>query len=275
MYEKFKDIENKKEFAYFLGFFWADGTINCKKYSVIEIQKDDADDLYRIFDVAVNFKRTERTRQGRKPQTVFFINDKDLADFFIRMGKYPGSVESHKNIIKWINKKYRLYFLRGLIDGDGCFYSGPANKKWRNNTVHFTIGSSINQEWDGIIELCQEFGLNLTVKKRQSKNGNSSIVRSSNFGDIENFVNKLYARNDEIWLRRKHDKIIQAIAEHHTNIEASKKRRKKYEIIYEDGQSIITDNLREFCMKNALCYECANRAANGNGRYKKMTIIKK
>lgn len=267
---------NPKETAYFMGFFWADGCINSKKYLVTEIVEDDGKYLMEIFNKVAEFKVSYRNRKNRKPQMLFFLKDETACEKLIELGKYPGTVESHSKVIDFVPEAYRIYFLRGLIDGDGCFYSGPANHKWNNNTVHFTIGSRYEQDWSGLITYCSSIGFNLTPIKRTHKNGQqkSSIVRSSNFHDIETFVSKLYEINDNIWLERKYSKIQNAILEHKKHIQESNDRRKKYEITLENGEVKITNNLKEFCLKNGMCYDCVNRAANKNGKYKNFIIRK-
>lgn len=267
---------NPKETAYFLGFFWADGTINSKKYLVIEIVKDDGEELINIFNKVADFKISYRIRPNRKPQMTFFIKDEEVCSKLFELGKYPKTIESHSKIINFIPNEYRIFFLRGLIDGDGCFYSGPANKKWKNNTVHFTIGSRYEQDWSGLIDYCMELGFSLVPIKRIAKNkkDKNSCVRSSNFASIEAFVKKLYEDDSKICLKRKFDKITYAINEHHRLKLESLSRRKKFLIKEPDGTEKIISNLRKYANENNLCYDCMSRAANKNHKYKKY-IIKK
>lgn len=266
--------KNPKETAYFVGFFWADGAINYDKYLVIEFLKEDGEQLANIFEKVANFKITTRERKGRRPQITFFLNDKESVEILKKLGKYPKTVESHEKILNFIPEEYRVYFLRGLIDGDGCFYSGPANKKWNNNTIHFTIGARYNQDWDGLIRFTNNMGLNLKViqKINESKNTRYSCVRESNFEKIESFIKQLYEPNDGIFLRRKYDKIMSAINEHKNNILQAIERRKKFKITYKDGTSIVINNLREFSKINGYCYDCLCRAANKKHKYKDILI---
>ena len=53
----------------------------------------------------------------------FYVTDKVVTDLFYSLGKYPKSSESHEKILRYLNNKdLIIYFLRGLIDGDGNFY---------------------------------------------------------------------------------------------------------------------------------------------------------
>lgn len=265
---------NQKETAYFLGFFWADGTINSGKYLTIEITEEDALSLADIFRKVCNFKITKRVRPNRKPQVTFFIKDAGTATKLTELGKYPNTVETHEKILKFIPKEYVVYFLRGLIDGDGCFYSGPSNNKWKNNTVHFSIAGRYDQDWTGLLDYFTNIGFNIkAIKRVDEKRGNkSSALRASNFSDIENFVNWLYNENDSVFLKRKYDKIFSAIEAHKKNIQESIDRKKKFEITFENGTILVIDNLKKFAKDNGLCYECLSRASNGKHKYKNLKI---
>ena len=52
----------------------------------------------------------------------FFYSDPNIISLLYNLGKYPHSSESHEKILNYIPKKYHIWFIRGLIDGDGNFY---------------------------------------------------------------------------------------------------------------------------------------------------------
>lgn len=266
---------NKKEFFYFLGFFWSDGTINSEKYLVIEITEKDGEELKPIFNKVFDFKITNRKRKGRQPQMSFFYKDKNLCKFLIENGKYPKSIENHGKILSLIPEEYKIYFLRGLIDGDGCFYVMRPSKKWDNTVIHFTIGSSYDQDWTELILFLENFGIKMKPIKREYKKYKSSIIRSSNYYEIKNFVEKLYECDDNIFLKRKKEKIFEGIKLHEEKIKEHKLKRKKYEIIIGNNEPIVVDDLRRYCMENDLCYcnmcKLANRKIN---KYKNIKIKK-
>lgn len=207
---QFKELEvnfNKtstpKELAYFLGFFWADGYVREKDNNlIIEIVERDALDLKPIFDRVATFSIYRRERENRQPQVTFRYSSKDLIEYFISLGKYAKSTESHSKILDAIPEDFQIYFLRGLIDGDGNFYSGG------KGAVQFSIAASIGQDWSGLKEKLESFGLNLSIQISETDNGSSSRIRCSNSTNIKNFIKKLYKVNDGIWLNRKHDKAL-------------------------------------------------------------------
>ena len=86
----FNTTNTPKELAYFLGFFWADGTINSEKYVHIEIASEDGKELQTIFSKLCNsFYISYRKREGRKEQMSFFYKDEKFCNFLKSKGKYP------------------------------------------------------------------------------------------------------------------------------------------------------------------------------------------
>lgn len=199
----FNSSKTPKELAYFLGFFWADGYVREKDNNIIiEIVEDDANNLKPIFDRLATFSIYKRKREGRRVQMSFRYKSKEIVQFFVSLGKYAHSVESHKKILGYIPECYHVYFLRGLIDGDGNFYSG-------NKGCHqFSIASSINQDWDSLALELGKLGLNMSISTTSSESGNSSHLRCSNTKNIKKFIKFLYKVRDNIWLTRKYNKAM-------------------------------------------------------------------
>lgn len=193
----FENHSNPKELAYWLGFFWADGYIRKDSELVIEIVEDDGIDLESIFMRLASFKIYKRSRKGRKPQITFYYRDKNIAQILKSLGKYSNSKESHEKILKYIPEKYKNYFIRGLIDGDGCFY-------FNSNHVQFSITNSINYDWIYLKDyLYNNYNLICSINNINSNHGNSSTLRASGKYNIIEFINKLYKIKDNIWLPRK------------------------------------------------------------------------
>lgn len=194
----FSKTNTPKELAYFLGFFWADGYNKPKdKALVIEITEEDGTVLEPIFMRLATFSIYKRSREGRKPQITFYYRDEYLFEFINSLGKYPNSTESHEKVLKFIPDEYLLYFLRGLIDGDGSYYLS-------DKAVQFNIASSINQDWSYLQYVLKKYGMETTVNKTESEKGNSSHLRCSNPSKIKAFLNVLYRVKDHIWLDRKY-----------------------------------------------------------------------
>ena len=213
--DKFKELtidfsksDNPKELAYFLGYFWADGYIRSDKSLVLEIAKDDADDIEHIISSIATFSLYERIRTNRKPQKTFFYHDgsDEVANKLINLGKYPKTTESHVKILNYIPKEYIKYFIRGLIDGDGCLYISPQNAK--HHLTQLTISGRYEQDWDALINFIKEqYGLVFKVSLRAHKTNKSSVIRVTDSVKIAIFLKEVYSDDDGIYLKRKFNKI--------------------------------------------------------------------
>lgn len=271
----FNTQSEPESLAYVIGFIWADGTVNLGKYIVVEINHEDANDIKHIFDNVCDFKLSERMRPGRQKQITFFINDPDFANLLKDLGKYPHSTENHEKVLNYIPEKFHTYFLRGLIDGDGCFYGARPNKKWNNIAMQFSIAGSFEQEWDSIVMLLEKIGCHPVIKRRTGKKSKNSIVLLTLAKDIENLCNSLYSIDDNLYLTRKHDKALALINEHKRCKKESIERRQKYEITLGNGEKIIVNNLKSFSREYGYCYDNVVRLANKKlKKYKDLRIDK-
>ena len=202
-YSRFTELT--PELCYWIGFVWADGTISNKTSIVIGIVKEDGLVLAPIFNEIYPFSIHERTQPGRKPQINFSVNDKKVSELLISLGKYPKSIESHEKIYNYINNdNLWIYFLRGLIDGDGSFYLNK-NEKY----AQFTLASSIDQDWSFLLKNLEKFNPHITKTNRET--GKSSVLRITGRDNITNFIKYLRYEEITIGLSRKVDKAIEIL----------------------------------------------------------------
>lgn len=199
-YSRFED-KMTKELAYFLGFFWADGTIaNNGSSLVIEVLREDGEILRNTFREVFPFSESFRERDNRKPQMSFRVCDSKVGNLLKSLGKYPKSVENHEKIYNYINDKdLWVYFLRGLIDGDGSFYINEKEKYGQ-----FTLASSFNQDWTFLLQNLKDFNPKITQTSKDT--GNSSVLRITGRDNIIKFINYLGYSEFNIGLTRKQEK---------------------------------------------------------------------
>ena len=201
----FSISNNPKELAYFLGFFWSDGYIREDGGLIIEIVEEDGEVLKPIFDKIASFSIYKRKREGRKPQMSFYQLNPEISSKLRLLGKYPHSIKSHDKIFQFIPKKFHVWFLRGLIDGDGCFYFRYTE---RSRSSQFSISGALNQDWSGLLKILKNYMPSIKEISRISDHGNSSIIRCTNGTEISNFISTLYEEKDNIWLPRKYEKAL-------------------------------------------------------------------
>ena len=148
------------ELSYYLGLFWADGYCRKDKECLIEIVEDDGLDIEPILKKVYNFKIYKRSRKNRKNQMTYYIYNKELNDFFKNNGKYSNSFESHEKILNHLTDECKIYFIKGLIDGDGCFYFNQ-----KHYLRQFSLCSNYNQNWEAIEKIFLEYKISYKIKK--------------------------------------------------------------------------------------------------------------
>jgi len=199
----FKNIKTK-ETAYIMGLLWSDGYINEKIYNVgIESKYDDMIKLEKIFMKTGNWKKFQRNRENCKPSILYYIGFKKLFNVFKEYDFDKKSKTSPNKVLKSIPEKFKKYFYRGLIDGDGCFYIN-----YKHYSYQFTLASSHEQDWSYIINLFDILKIDRYTIRKQSGKSKSSVVRVTNKNDIFKIGNYIYKNfeNDKIGLNRKYVK---------------------------------------------------------------------
>jgi hypothetical protein len=113
-------------------------------------------------------------------------------------------------IVNKIPKKLQLYFFRGLIDGDGCFYENKKNKCYQ-----FSLTSGHEQDWSFITTILNNRNIKYQVNKRivitrENKENKSSSIRINSKKEIKKLGEYIYKNfnEDSCGLERKHNKFI-------------------------------------------------------------------
>ncbi len=124
-----------KEFAYFLGFFMADGHINLKtRTASIKLQNRDE----YILMTFLKFFKTNRELAYEQGYPKIRINNSLIIKRLVDLGCYPCS--SLKNSYPTeMSDKYFFHFLRGFIDGDGSIYICKSKKSRQKNVLRVNI----------------------------------------------------------------------------------------------------------------------------------------
>jgi len=193
------------EFAYFLGYFWADGYLSkqgkTKSVLVLEIVEKDANSIKHIIDKIGIFsfwqrKTDNRIDQKRQKSTIIRVSNKNLYSFLVEFNYLNKKNQSFKKILEYIPIKLQKYFIRGYFDGDGCIFS---NK----NEGYINFASTYEQDWEFLLNYLSKFEISTYVIKR--KEGGSILISSKKLSII-NFFKNFYSE-DNIYLKRKYDKL--------------------------------------------------------------------
>jgi hypothetical protein len=206
-HKQFKSVD-KKEVAYLLGFLWADGYIGANKEGVdrdiwMYLVEDDMKNLKHIFNKTGKWGYYYRKQKNGKPQIGMHVSNRFLCEFLNKnnfSNKLLGT-----DILKYVDNKLHSYFLLGLIDGDGNFFS------IKNKIYTFNIVSGYEQNWKFIESIFKNLNIEYHIQRMIQKNGHKfSRIIISNKEDVKKLGNFIYENfdNDNIGLKRKYEKFL-------------------------------------------------------------------
>jgi hypothetical protein len=131
------------------------------------------------------------------------IYRRGICNFLIE-NDYKSKINSADKILSKIPEELQVYWFRGLVDGDGCFY---VNKK--NKASHFEIYSEYNQNWQFVENLFKKLKIKYSIYRRKRKEGTSSGIRITGIENVIKFGDWLYSDIAFMGLNRKYQKYLE------------------------------------------------------------------
>lgn len=205
-------------FAYVLGLIWADGYVaynpQKSKWQVsVSLIEEDMLDLKHIFQSFGSWFEFYHKPQGYsfKRQLKLGITHRKFVEFLIKNDFQLKSNASPHKILSCLPENLHLFFWRGYIDGDGCFYF---NEKYQSCKHAFTLAGSIDQDWEAAKNILSRLKINYSINRRISQEtektstGSWIIIQSS--ADIVKWGDFIYgeAKKLNIGLDRKFQKFL-------------------------------------------------------------------
>ena len=196
----------KKELAYLLGYFYADGYLSNKKhkYPILDIIKSDSMTILDCLN-KLNMKYTVSYRfrkNSKNEQACIRISAKN-SDIDLFRNILSDKIEMN-NIKNYIAEEDYPYFLRGFFDGDGCI-----NLLVRSVRIYF-YGSK-NQNWLFLLNILDslDIGYNYTINIRKGGKHQSSFICVSRKYDCVKLFEYLYPNfTYDFGLFRKYEKLL-------------------------------------------------------------------
>lgn len=192
---------NNKYLCYILGLIWADGTVSISDRNRVNVkmQSNDISDIEWIFDKLGKWNKDIYDTCIRVSKS-----DKTFKKFLIDNDYDKKSAVSPDKVLSIIPEDNVKYFIRGIFDGDGCFFFKRYDKDSISRVAF--ISSSYEQDWTYMINLCNKIGCKYYVRQvvnRKKEDHKSSCFKLS-CGDIIRFGNYIY--DDNFGLTRKYEK---------------------------------------------------------------------
>lgn len=205
----FKNFSDEE--IYILGFLWADGYLNgtpdIKNNLQIEIIYKDFVDIEPVFDTVGKwgkYIRKASIKKGvkRQKRICVSISSRELVRKLIVLGFDKKNNTSPIKILKLIPQKKQYLFIRGYVDGDGCYYITKAAHQ-------FCISSNYNQDWTWIEELFHKLKITKfqITRETSKKKYKCSRIRTSSRESMEKLAQYIYQDNTHIGLTRKFHKV--------------------------------------------------------------------
>lgn len=178
---KYFDRIDTHEKAYWLGMFYADGSVS-SNHNTIALSLKDKEHVQKFQKSigAINNKiaAVEDNRFLKEcVWYIFSINDKGLHDALISWGCVPNKTYATELHLPNIPKEFYYDFIRGYFDGDGCIMFSKSQNKYRldwcgNFTFLTELKAILGKEK---ISLCQNSVSKITYSLRIS--GKQDVIR--------------------------------------------------------------------------------------------------
>lgn len=198
--------------AYFLGFIFADGYIVCRpetrnyefamqlqsedKY-VLEAINKELGGVHKISHKNPKDKIINGVKTISGHTDVLRVYSKDIVCDLINNGIVPD--KTHNYILPHVPDKYFFDFLRGYIDGDGCYY----NDNKGNVDINITCACKDILDW--IKNILCNYSINTHIYKEKDLKYRLVCTKQN---DVKRLVNLLYHDNFSMCLSRKYNKIV-------------------------------------------------------------------
>jgi len=207
---------NTPRISYILGLIWTDGSVvfsnNKSKTPVIKHTciKSDSDVISSIFkELGWRHFYTENKKSiGGNTMSAHWVSSRDLGEYLI----LNNFREKSKGTLIYNNFQPSMisHFVRGLLDGDGCFVvSSGKNKKYKQFNV--TFSSSHDQNWYYLSNLLDRISVRYKIRICEDSLGKSSQLNIFDSESIRNLCEFIYVDSEGIRLERKFDKYLEFI----------------------------------------------------------------
>lgn len=165
-------------FVYLLGLLWADGHIDNKRRNCLIVFRQalpQGDHFLNLFLKTGDWKFYKYKTRWSDSLSIK-TNNYYLCNFLIENDYLIKSQASPDKILSIIPENLHNFFYLGVIDGDGYWYVNHKNRCYQ-----FNITSSINQNWNYMINLCSKLDIKYKIENRSKLNNKGKLNEFSRF----------------------------------------------------------------------------------------------
>ena len=202
------DIKWSPNFAYALGLLATDGNLSPdgRHFDLTSKDREQLINFMHCLNIKVKIGYKVSGYTGKKTTHIQFGSIK-LYHFLLGIGFTPAKTKTIGSLD--IPYKYLFDFLRGHLDGDGCFYS-YWDKRWKSSYMFYTVFVSASKEH--IDWLREKMHQRLKIKGHVNRPGKVGVYQLK-FAKRESLklLGKIYYDENVICLSRKRLKIEKAL----------------------------------------------------------------
>lgn len=207
--------------AYFLGFIFADGWVVCNKQKSnyefgMDLQSCDRyilesinDELGGVHNIS-HLNPTQRVICGVKANIGHIdrlrVYSKDIVEDLINCGVVPNKTYNYK--IPKFPMKYFFDFLRGYIDGDGCYH---CNK----NHIYMSLVCASEDILKWISSILSDYGIDTSIYKEKEFKYRLNCTNSES---MKILIKLMYHDEYTLCLTRKYNKIKPLLMPSHSEM---------------------------------------------------------
>lgn len=190
MNDTFFDVIDTEEKAYLLGFLYADGYLASDGRIGMRLSIKDQEIIYLIKKYICPDNKIELTNNQnikRSPQISIRFKSKRIYQRLLDLGFCVDKTHTETNIFDNIPNNFKIYFIRGYTDGDGCLGRAFSENIVRNNIcLSYSNGTAkllkdINNflPEKGVLTFCKTY-YKLDFRRKQSIKNILYIYKDSN-----------------------------------------------------------------------------------------------
>jgi len=196
-------VKWSSNFAYAIGLLATDGCLQRENFHIDFTSKDieQVENFKKCLglDTMIGFKKSGTGFISRRVQ----FKDQIFYNFLLDIGLSPAKSKTIKKVK--IPARFFFDFLRGHMDGDGCFYS-YWDPRWRSSFMFYTELVSASKKH--IVWLRDEIYNAIKIKGHITKSKNNPCFRLKYAKkESSKLLGKIYYKKDLICLSRKRLKI--------------------------------------------------------------------
>lgn len=206
--DKFFEVIDTEEKAYWLGFLLADGSI-CKNKDIISIGLSSVDKEHLVkFTKAINsnhnicdYMANNNVTNKKYETSDLVITSKKMKDDLAKYNIVPNKTKEEKPCI--LRDDLIRHYIRGFFDGDGWItsYNRRPQDRCKNQKWEIGFGSS----YEMINYISNHLSKELKIAYKEPKKNCIYRIRYSSNIDIEKIIDYLY-KDATVYLDRKHEK---------------------------------------------------------------------